>query len=105
METKEEYEVKKTFIGGHQKLLYELEEQLHKKFRECVKEWMKIVGVDKKLYWKVGVTTALYDLLNGFDHKASIQATKTFLKAQGYKSEKVGDCEDPFEQRKILPHY
>lgn len=100
-----EYEVFRAFIGQNNQKLYELETQLHKKFDEIVKEWMSIVNQPKSNFWVIGVTSCIYEFLQSWDHHCSTEASKFFLETQGFKVEKVGESEDPFEVRRVLPHF
>jgi hypothetical protein len=81
---KSDYAVRKIFIGSEATKLYSLEHQRNEIIRACAQEWMRVCKMDKAFFWKVGISTALYDLLGGYDHNASLAAAKAFLEEYGY---------------------
>lgn len=65
--------------------LYRLEEQEHKLVKACAEEAAKFHQYDlPNEFWTHALPQALYDLLESFDHKASIVAARTFLAKEGY---------------------
>jgi hypothetical protein len=82
---KSDYAVRKTFIGSEATKLYSLEHQRNEIIHACANEWLRVCKIDKAFFWKVGISTALYDLLGGYDHNASLAAAKAFLEEYGFE--------------------
>lgn len=86
-----EYKVRVIRIGSQETRLYDLERQRNDNIEVCAKEWIKVLkrNLDEDHdFWGVAIPTALYDILEGWDTEAGIEAAKTFLEKQGYTIEK-----------------
>lgn len=91
---KEDYKVVMVRIEKRDdtKKLYELERSRNKIIEDCTKEWLRLVELnlkEKHDFWKVGIPSALFDILDAWDTKAGVVACKTFLEREGYEIKKV----------------
>ena len=79
------YCIKRIYMGGTEEneKLYELEEKRYQILKQCAEEWMRLNNIPKEDYYNVGLPTAIYDLLNSVDSRASKVACKQFLDDEG----------------------
>lgn len=64
--------------------LYKLEAERDRQIKLCAKEWQRLCRIPDTQFWRVVMSTQLYDILQGHDQKAAITAAKALLEYHGY---------------------
>ena len=99
------YEVLKIYIDRSTdgaEALYKSEAQRDAIIQQCARRWAEFVTnahighkVTEKDFWTISLPTALYDLLNSFDRRASYTAAKLMVQEYEAQEEAIKRFQSP----------